>query len=76
MKGALDIDLGSLRKSLGIRQIDQAQHMGVAQSRVSAIEKTALGSLRLSTLCSYLDALGVYAELRIGPPGTVGAAAG
>ncbi|MBB1243855.1 helix-turn-helix transcriptional regulator [Streptomyces durbertensis] len=67
MRHELDINLAELRRSHGVTQVDQARRMGVTQSRVSAIETAAPGSLRLSTLGSYLDALGVRAELLVRP---------
>jgi transcriptional regulator with XRE-family HTH domain len=55
--------LAQLRRAQGLRQIDLAQRLGVVQSRVSAIESTPLASLEWGTLRSYLEALGVHAQI-------------
>lgn len=60
--------LAQLRRAQGLRQIDLAQRLGIVQSRVSAIEKTPLGSLEWGTLRSYLEALGVHAQITVLTP--------
>ena len=55
--------LAQLRRAQGLRQIDLAQRLGVVQSRVSAIEKTPLTNLEWGTVRSYLEAIGVHAQI-------------
>lgn len=61
------IDLLSIRKAVGITQVQLAERLGVGQAQVSKTENKV--DLLLSTLASYLRALGVEAELAVRVPG-------
>ncbi|MEV7967376.1 helix-turn-helix transcriptional regulator [Sphaerisporangium sp. NPDC088356] len=52
------IRLSQVRRQLGLRQADVAERMHVRQERVSAIERGDPASTTLSTLISYVQALG------------------
>jgi transcriptional regulator with XRE-family HTH domain len=58
----LERQLYGLRKALGISQVDLARAMGTSQARVSAIESQ--DDVMLSTLDSYVEALGGHLEIR------------
>ena len=51
-------ELKELRKSMGMTQREVAQILGTTQPRVSQIENGELEGLELSTLRSYVAALG------------------
>ena len=55
------IDLASIRRETGLTQTELAASLGVGQAQVSKIERQ--GDMLLSTLASYLTALGVAAQL-------------
>nr|WP_255502250.1 helix-turn-helix domain-containing protein [Cellulomonas sp. JH27-2] len=55
--------MGGLRRSLHVTQQAVASKMGVAQSHVSAIERSALPSIEVGTLAAYVEALGGRLEL-------------
>ncbi|MFH0412840.1 helix-turn-helix domain-containing protein [Corynebacterium sp. L4756] len=57
--------LRELREGLGITQANLAEKIGVKQHRISQIENGVLLTVQLSTLQSYLNALGVELELTI-----------
>jgi len=61
------IDLHSIRKAVGVTQVQLAERLGVGQAQVSKTENKV--DLLLSTLASYLRALGVEAELTVSIPG-------
>jgi len=61
------IDLLSIRKAVGITQVQLAERLGVGQAQVSKTENKV--DFLLSTLASYLRALGVEAELTVRVPG-------
>jgi predicted XRE-type DNA-binding protein len=50
--------LAEIRKAHGLSQQDVARAMGVTQSRVSRIESGDITSAELSTIASYVRALG------------------
>lgn len=50
--------LAQLRKELGITQVQLAKIMGVSQARVSDIERGDLAHTELSTVRTYIEALG------------------
>jgi transcriptional regulator with XRE-family HTH domain len=50
--------LTAYRRSVGITQVQVAQHMGVTQSTVSDIESGEIANPGLNTLMRYADALG------------------
>ncbi len=50
--------LAEIRQAQHVTQKDVAAAMGVAQPRVSAIERGQISSAELGTLCSYVEALG------------------
>ena len=56
--------LARLRRDAGLTQKDVAAVLGVAQSRVSAVENADVATLTVATLNSYLTAVG--RELSIG----------
>jgi len=60
------INLAVIRKSVGVTQERLAEELGVKQAQVSKTERSA--NLLLSTLASYLRALGVEAELVVRVP--------
>jgi len=55
------IDLASIRRSTRTTQVQLAAHLGVGQAQVSKIERQA--DMLISTLASYLAALGVEAKI-------------
>jgi predicted transcriptional regulator len=55
------IELSELRRTVGLTQVELACNLGVGQAQVSKIERQT--DMLLSTLASYLDALGVRAQL-------------
>lgn len=50
--------LAQLRREAGLAQKDVAKILGLAQSRISAIENSALPTLTVATLDAYLAAIG------------------
>ena len=68
----LSLHLRSLRKARGLTQVQLAARMGVAQSRISAIEKDA-ATLTSEQLFRWLAALGASLVLRMddAPPHAV-----
>lgn len=50
--------LRELRKDHGLSQAQLAERMGVSQRRVSAIERGRIDSTEVSTVRSYVEALG------------------
>ncbi|MCB0937640.1 MAG: helix-turn-helix transcriptional regulator [Mycobacterium sp.] len=61
------IDLAHIRTTAGVTQVQLAERLGVGQSQVSRTEHRT--DIHLSTLISYLAALGVRAELTVTVPG-------
>jgi len=57
------IDLVAIRKAVGVTQIQLAERLGVGQAQVSKTENRV--DFLLSTLASYLRALGVEAVLTV-----------
>jgi transcriptional regulator with XRE-family HTH domain len=55
------IDLAAIRRAAGLTQTELAANLGVGQAAVSKIERQS--DMLLSTLASYLMALGVHASL-------------
>jgi transcriptional regulator with XRE-family HTH domain len=55
------VDLAAIRRSVGLTQIELAARLGVGQAAVSKIERHS--DILLSTLSSYLAALGVDANV-------------
>jgi transcriptional regulator with XRE-family HTH domain len=55
------IDLAAIRRATGLTQTELAAKLGVGQAQISKIERQ--GDMLLSTLASYLKALGVDASL-------------
>jgi transcriptional regulator with XRE-family HTH domain len=55
------IDLASIRRATGLTQTQLAADLGIGQAAVSKIERQS--DMVLSTLASYLKALGVGASL-------------
>ena len=55
------IDLAAIRRATGLTQTEVAANLGVGQAQVSKIERQ--GDMLISTLVSYLAALGVEAKL-------------
>lgn len=53
--------LAELRKELGVTQIDLAELLGIQQTNVSQLESR--GDAKVSTLRSYVEALGGRLEL-------------
>jgi transcriptional regulator with XRE-family HTH domain len=57
------IELAAIRRAAGITQVELAAQLGVGQAQVSKIERQ--NDMLLSTLASYLVALGVRAQLLV-----------
>ena len=55
------IDLAAIRRATGLTQIELAAKLGVGQAQISKIERQ--GDMLISTLASYLTALGVDAKI-------------
>jgi transcriptional regulator with XRE-family HTH domain len=55
------IDLAGIRRAAGLKQTEVAANLGVGQAQVSKIERQ--DDMLISTLASYLAALGVEAKL-------------
>jgi transcriptional regulator with XRE-family HTH domain len=55
------IDLAAIRRTTGLTQIELAASLGVGQAQISKIERQA--DMLISTLASYLAALGVDAKI-------------
>jgi transcriptional regulator with XRE-family HTH domain len=55
------IDLAAMRRATGLTQTELAASLGVGQAQVSKIERQ--GDMLISTLASYLAALGVQASI-------------
>jgi transcriptional regulator with XRE-family HTH domain len=55
------IDLAALRRRTGLTQTALAGHLGVGQAQISKIEHQ--GDMLISTLASYLAALGIDAKI-------------
>jgi transcriptional regulator with XRE-family HTH domain len=55
------VDLASIRRATGRTQVELAANLGVGQAQISKIERQS--DMLLSTLASYLAALGVEAKL-------------
>jgi transcriptional regulator with XRE-family HTH domain len=55
------IDLAAIRRAVGLTQIELAANLGVGQAAVSKIERQR--DMLISTLASYLTALGVDAKI-------------
>jgi transcriptional regulator with XRE-family HTH domain len=57
------IDLASLRRTVGVTQVELAEALGTSQGQISRMERQQ--DMLVSTLASYLAALGVHASLVI-----------
>jgi transcriptional regulator with XRE-family HTH domain len=55
------IDLAAIRRATGLTQTELVAKLGVGQAQISKIERQ--GDMLISTLASYLRALGVHASL-------------
>jgi transcriptional regulator with XRE-family HTH domain len=55
------IDLAAIRRATGLTQTELATNLGVGQAQISKIERQA--DMLISTLASYLAALGVHAQI-------------
>ena len=55
------IDLASIRRATGLTQTELAHSLGVGQAQISKIERQ--DDMLISTLASYLTALGVHAQI-------------
>lgn len=55
------IDLAAMRRATGLTQTELAAKHGVGQAQISKIERQ--GDMLISTLASYLSALGVDAKI-------------
>ena len=62
------LDLAEIRRTVGRTQVELAAAMGATQGQISRIERQS--DLLVSTLCTYLEALGVHARLVIAVGGT------
>ncbi len=57
------IDLAAIRRATGLTQAELAANLGVGQAQISKVERQ--DDMLISTLVSYLKALGVKASLVI-----------
>jgi transcriptional regulator with XRE-family HTH domain len=57
------IDLAAMRRAAGLTQTELAANLGVGQAQVSKIERQ--DDMLISTLASYLAALGVEAKIAV-----------
>lgn len=57
------IDLAELRRTAGVTQLQVAERLGMTQGNVSRFEHQ--GDMLLSTLATYLEALGAQARITI-----------
>jgi transcriptional regulator with XRE-family HTH domain len=55
------IDLAAIRRATGLTQTELAAKLGVGQAQISKIERQS--DMLISTLASYLRALGVHAQI-------------
>lgn len=55
------IDLPAVRRVAGLTQVELAANLGVGQAQVSKFERQ--GDMLISTLASYLEALGAETEI-------------
>jgi transcriptional regulator with XRE-family HTH domain len=55
------MDLASLRRTVGVTQVELAEALGTSQGQISRMERQQ--DMLISTLASYLGALGVHAQL-------------
>jgi transcriptional regulator with XRE-family HTH domain len=55
------IDLTTLRRTVGVTQLELADSLGASQGQISRMERQQ--DMLVSTLASYLQALGVRASL-------------
>jgi len=55
------MDLAAIRRATGLTQIELAANLGVGQAQISKVERQ--DDMLLSTLASYLTALGVHAQI-------------
>jgi transcriptional regulator with XRE-family HTH domain len=55
------IDLAAIRRATGLTQTELAAKLGVGQAQISKIERQ--GDMLISSLASYLTALGVDAQI-------------
>jgi transcriptional regulator with XRE-family HTH domain len=55
------IDLAAIRRAAGLTQTELAANLGVGQAQISKIERQ--GDTLISTLGSYLAAVGVEAQI-------------
>ena len=57
------IDLAAIRRATGLTQTELAANLGVGQAQISKIERQ--GDMLISTLASYLTALGADAKILV-----------
>jgi transcriptional regulator with XRE-family HTH domain len=57
------IDLAAIRRATGLTQTELAAKLGVGQAQISKVERQ--DDMLISTLASYLKALGVTASLLV-----------
>jgi transcriptional regulator with XRE-family HTH domain len=57
------INLAAIRRVTGLTQVELAANLGVGQAQISKVERQA--DMLMSTLASYLAALGVDAKIVI-----------
>jgi transcriptional regulator with XRE-family HTH domain len=57
------IDLAAIRRATGLTQTELAANLGVGQAQISKVERQ--DDMLISTLASYLAALGVDAKILI-----------
>jgi transcriptional regulator with XRE-family HTH domain len=55
------VDLAAIRRATGLTQVELAAKLGVGQAQISKFERQ--GDMLISTLASYLRALGVDAKI-------------
>lgn len=62
--------LAALRQTLGVTQVELARRLGVKQPTISELERGRYGTMRVTTLLGYLDALGLAPRIVVDVPGS------
>ena len=60
-----EYQLTELRKTLQIKHIDLADHLGIDQSNISRLETRDLMHTELGTIASYVEALGCKLQVNV-----------
>lgn len=69
IRRVVEFNLAAIRKSAGLSQAEAASAIGKSQVAISKTENSNIGSLQISTLVDYLEAIGASATLVINANG-------